>query len=73
MLVYMTCLVSDPTFILVVQGMDAESYSLHTFEALLTQSMENIGKTLMKYSDRYICTNESHEHDMAAPVVILLS
>jgi hypothetical protein len=55
MLVYMTCLVSDPTFILVVQGMDAESYSLHTFEALLTQSMENIGKTLMKYSDNCIC------------------
>ncbi|XP_045119111.1 protein still life, isoform SIF type 1-like isoform X12 [Portunus trituberculatus] len=28
--------------------MDAESYSLHTFEALLTQSMENLG-TLNKY------------------------
>ena len=28
------------------QGMDAESYSLHTFEALLTQSMENLGKTI---------------------------
>lgn len=26
------------------RGMDAESYSLHTFEALLTQSMENLGK-----------------------------
>ena len=26
--------------------MDAESYSLHTFEALLTQSMENLGKTI---------------------------
>nr|XP_015835965.1 PREDICTED: protein still life, isoform SIF type 1 isoform X7 [Tribolium castaneum] len=25
------------------KGMDAESYSLHTFEALLTQSMENLG------------------------------
>lgn len=25
------------------QGMDAESYSLRTFEALLTQSMENLG------------------------------
>lgn len=25
------------------RGMDAESYSLHTFEALLTQSMENLG------------------------------
>ena len=24
--------------------MDAESYSLHTFEALLSQSMENLGK-----------------------------
>lgn len=27
------------------KGMDAESYSLHTFEALLTRSMENLGKT----------------------------
>ncbi|XP_069169472.1 protein still life, isoform SIF type 1 isoform X6 [Procambarus clarkii] len=26
------------------KGMDAESYSLHTFEALLTQSMENLDK-----------------------------
>ncbi|KAH9381903.1 hypothetical protein HPB48_015377 [Haemaphysalis longicornis] len=26
------------------RGMDAESYSLHTFEALLTQSMENVGE-----------------------------
>lgn len=26
------------------KGMDAESYSLHTFEALLSQSMENLGK-----------------------------
>ncbi|XP_035224878.1 protein still life, isoform SIF type 1-like isoform X3 [Stegodyphus dumicola] len=25
------------------RGLDAESYSLHTFEALLTQSMENVG------------------------------
>jgi hypothetical protein len=33
--------------------MDAESYSLHTFEALLTQSMENIGKTVMRYSNSY--------------------
>ena len=28
------------------KGMDAESYSLHTFEALLTQSMENLGEAL---------------------------
>lgn len=28
------------------KGMDAESYSLHTFEALLSQSMENLGKFL---------------------------
>lgn len=28
------------------KGMDAESYSLHTFEALLSQSMENLGNTL---------------------------
>ena len=27
------------------KGMDAESYSLHTFEALLTQSMENLGNS----------------------------
>lgn len=27
------------------KGMDAESYSLHTFEALLSQSMENLGKS----------------------------
>ena len=26
------------------RGLDAESYSLHTFEALLSQSMENLGK-----------------------------
>lgn len=25
------------------KGMDAESYSLHTFEALLSQSMEDLG------------------------------
>lgn len=30
------------------KGMDAESYSLRTFEALLTQSMENLGKTPFK-------------------------
>jgi len=29
------------------KGMDAESYSLHTFEALLTQSMENLGKVVV--------------------------
>lgn len=28
------------------KGMDAESYSLHTFEALLSQSMENLGELL---------------------------
>lgn len=26
------------------KGLDAESYSLHTFEALLTRSMENLGE-----------------------------
>lgn len=26
------------------KGMDAESYSLHTFEALLSQSMEDLGE-----------------------------
>lgn len=30
------------------RGLDAESYSLHTFEALLTQSMENVGEYLTK-------------------------
>lgn len=30
------------------KGMDAESYSLHTFEALLSQSMENLGKCNFK-------------------------
>lgn len=29
------------------KGMDAESYSLHTFEALLSQSMENLGNILL--------------------------
>lgn len=29
------------------KGMDAESYSLRTFEALLTQSMENLGESLI--------------------------
>jgi len=31
------------------KGMDAESYSLHTFEALLSQSMENLGKFFFCY------------------------
>lgn len=31
------------------RGMDAESYSLHTFEALLSQSMENLGKTIAEF------------------------
>ena len=31
------------------QGMDAESYSLHTFEALLTQSMENLGEKTVTF------------------------
>lgn len=30
------------------KGMDAESYSLHTFEALLSQSMENLGNLLLQ-------------------------
>ncbi|XP_011504700.1 PREDICTED: protein still life, isoform SIF type 1-like [Ceratosolen solmsi marchali] len=32
------------------KGMDAESYSLHTFEALLSQSMENLGSSSSKSS-----------------------
>lgn len=31
------------------KGMDAESYSLHTFEALLTQSMENLGRIILNF------------------------
>lgn len=30
------------------KGMDAESYSLHTFEALLSQSMENLGNLFLQ-------------------------
>ncbi|VEN58877.1 unnamed protein product [Callosobruchus maculatus] len=33
------------------KGMDAESYSLHTFEALLTQSMENLGVPTLPEND----------------------
>lgn len=36
------------------KGMDAESYSLHTFEALLSQSMEDLGqfnKILLYFDD----------------------
>lgn len=29
------------------KGMDAESYSLHTFEALLSQSMEDLGNFIL--------------------------
>lgn len=32
------------------KGMDAESYSLHTFEALLSQSMENLGEFLWPHT-----------------------
>ncbi|XP_075970597.1 guanine nucleotide exchange factor still life isoform X10 [Anticarsia gemmatalis] len=32
------------------KGMDAESYSLHTFEALLSQSMEDLGE-ILEYND----------------------
>ena len=28
------------------KGLDAESYSLHTFESLLTRSMENLGESI---------------------------
>lgn len=37
------------------KGMDAESYSLHTFEALLTQSMENLGKITV---EKDFCTEK---------------
>lgn len=36
------------------KGMDAESYSLHTFEALLSQSMENLGNTYT-HNERTMC------------------
>ena len=36
------------------KGMDAESYSLHTFEALLTQSMENLGKKPLRVELVYL-------------------
>ena len=29
------------------KGLDAESYSLHTFESLLTRSMENLGESIV--------------------------
>lgn len=35
------------------KGMDAESYSLHTFEALLSQSMENLGESWQKILTLY--------------------
>lgn len=39
------------------KGMDAESYSLRTFEALLTQSMENLGEiSFNRKKDKYIST-----------------
>ena len=47
------------------KGMDAESYSLHTFEALLTQSMENLGNSKPAWSPTFlvnftvaVCTSE---------------
>ena len=43
------------------KGMDAESYSLHTFEALLTQSMENLGKPVQSSSVITISCNTSTE------------
>lgn len=39
------------------KGMDAESYSLHTFEALLTQSMENLGKIYYLESLLFLSTS----------------
>lgn len=36
------------------KGMDAESYSLHTFEALLSQSMENLGNLIITQFARSI-------------------
>jgi hypothetical protein len=39
------------------KGMDAESYSLHTFEALLSQSMENLGESVHRITALYFtCT-----------------
>lgn len=36
------------------KGMDAESYSLHTFEALLSQSMENLGSVIRCNLDPFL-------------------
>lgn len=36
------------------KGMDAESYSLRTFEALLTQSMENLGNLTNRISQKHL-------------------
>lgn len=42
------------------KGMDAESYSLHTFEALLSQSMDDLGKTTVYISKLLLPTQGCH-------------
>ncbi|XP_069953683.1 protein still life, isoform SIF type 1 isoform X17 [Cherax quadricarinatus] len=50
------------------KGMDAESYSLHTFEALLTQSMENLGNLNNKYGTMPASTRGSERSLPAAAI-----
>lgn len=47
------------------KGMDAESYSLRTFEALLTQSMENLGETRfnLRQGKGQLLTNINNFHN----------
>ncbi len=52
-----------------VEGMDAESYSLHTFEALLTQSMENIGKHRVR-TKSYTQANREHSIELSNPLQV---
>lgn len=49
------------------KGMDAESYSLRTFEALLTQSMENLGKSPLREG-----TRESRKAECRSPSISIL-
>ncbi|KAF4516814.1 hypothetical protein B566_EDAN006208 [Ephemera danica] len=44
------------------KGMDAESYSLHTFEALLTQSMENLESIVWNENNRH--PHQHHHHHL---------
>ncbi|XP_059473673.1 protein still life, isoform SIF type 1 isoform X4 [Neocloeon triangulifer] len=47
------------------KGMDAESYSLHTFEALLTQSMENLESAIWNEAsnNRHLHNNNNYNNN----------